>query len=161
MYNNISKKNTIGFSGKYLRYGDMAYTSITGTTIRKSRPYELSGNISFSHKMSHNFSIGVIGKYIYSDLGGGIAVINPSTQAGRSLAMDVSCYKKDTIDFIKSDDVFAWGVNISNVGSKISYSAQGQKDFLPQSLRIGLSYKINLAKHHSLELICEIGRAHV
>ena len=158
-YKRIGKKNVVGFSGSYFSLGDITYSSITGTTTGTFRPYELCGSISFSHKMSHNFSLGIVGKYIYSDLTGGVITKNASTHPGHSLAMDISCYKRDTINFIKPNDVFAWGVNISNVGQKISYSnADTVGNFIPTNLRIGVSYKINIDQNNSVELICDANK---
>jgi hypothetical protein len=97
---------------------------------------------------------------IYSDLtGGNITVAGKNYFPAKSIAMDFSCYKRDTINFIKTDDVFAWGINISNVGKKMKYNNDSTPgDFLPQNLRIGVSYKINLSKHHSLEFICDASK---
>lgn len=154
VYKKIGKKNTIGLSGRYFSFGDITYSAVAGSIIGQYHPYEHTESIFFSHKMRHNFSFGIAGKYIYSQL----ASIPFPTQPGQAIAIDVSCYKRDTVNFIKTGDVFAWGVNISNVGSKISYDNSGRRDLLPQSLRIGISYKMNMDAHNSIELICDANK---
>ncbi|MFI5164441.1 MAG: type IX secretion system outer membrane channel protein PorV, partial [Bacteroidia bacterium] len=153
MYTKVGKKNAIGISTRYFSEGDITFTNVVGSVIGQFHPYEHSESISFAHRMTHNFSVGIAGKYIYSQLAG-----NGYTSAGESFAVDVSCYKRDTINFIKSNDVFAWGINISNVGQKISYSQNMQKEFLPQNLRVGISYKVNINTHNSIEFICDANK---
>ena len=158
LYKKIGKKSTLSFSARYFSLGCITFTNIVGNVIGEFHPYEHTENISFSHKMKHNFSFGIAGKYIFSQLTNSLVIGNSPTHAGQSLAMDVSCYKRDTINFIRAGDVFAWGINISNVGSKISYDNSGRRDFLPQNLRIGISYKVDINAHNSIELICDANK---
>lgn len=156
LYKKIRRKNVVGFSGRCFSLGDITLTTITGSVIGQFRPYEYTGSIFFARQIKNNFSIGILGKYIFSNLTGGITIVGGTIHAGKSFAMDISCYKRDTI---KAKDIFTWGVNISNVGQKISYvDTGGSKDFLPANLRIGVSYKINFTKHHSVAIICDANK---
>ena len=155
-YIRLGNKNTIGVSGRYFSLGDITYTTISGNPIGQIHPFEYTGSISFARKIKNNFSIGFAGKYIHSNLLGNLVVAG--LHAGQSVAIDLSCYKRDTINFIKQNDVFAWGITIANIGQKISYSDRGEKDFIPQNLKIGISDKITLDEHNSLEILLDLNK---
>jgi len=157
-YKKIGTNHALGFSAKYFSLGNITFTDIVGNTVGQFRPYEHSESIFFSSKLSHNFSAGIAMRYIYSNLTGNITIANTQTHPGQSLAMDFSCYNTDTFNFIKSNDIFAWGINISNIGQKISYSDRGEKDFIPQNLKGGISYKIMLDDKNTLEVVYDINK---
>ena len=57
------------------------------------------------------------------------------------------------------DGQFAWGLNISNIGSKISYSSSNtQKDFIPTNLRIGPSLLLNIDEYNSISFMFDINK---
>ena len=154
LYKKVGKNGNLEIFNRYFSWGDVANYSL-GFTNGKLNSFDYAGNISYSHRLSEKFSVGGTLKYIYSNQAG----INPTqTRPGQSIAADISCYWKDTVNFLTTKNIFAWGINISNVGSKISYANTGEREFLPQNLRIGISYKMNMDEHNSIELICDANK---
>jgi hypothetical protein len=49
-------------------------------------------------------------------------------------------------------------MNISNIGSKISYTSSTVKDFIPTNLGIGVGYTFNVDKHHSVGAYCDVNK---
>lgn len=62
-------------------------------------------------------------------------------------------------DLKLSDQNLTWsvGINISNIGSKISYT-EIEKDFLPTNLKIGTAFKYELDTYNSLTLAFDINK---
>jgi len=157
-YKKIGKQNVVAISGRYFSLGNIMFTNIIGTTTGQFRPREYYTGISYSRLLTRNFSVGTSVKYIYSNLTGGITILGTQTYPGQSFAGDISCFWKDTFQLDDVSSVFSWGVNIQNIGQKISYSDRGQQNFLPQNLRIGVSYKMILDPYNSLEFICDVNK---
>ena len=86
--------------------------------------------------------IGVTIKYIYSNLVGSITTSgsNEPGKPGQSAAADVGAYYTMPINVQGAKDKLSFGLNISNVGARISYSNDSQRDYLPANLRLGTSF---------------------
>ena len=157
-YKKIGRNNIVSISEKYFSLGDISFTNTVGVTIGQFCPYESATSICFSRKLNHNFSVGIATKYIYSDLTGGKTVMGNKTIPGTSFAGDISCFWIDTFMVEEKSSVFAWGINISNVGQKIKYVDTARGDFIPANLRFGISYKLNINADNSIELICDANK---
>lgn len=133
----LDDRNTLGASLRYFNLGTIDLVDNLQNTLGSYRPNEFSFDVSFARKFGENFSLGLTGRYIYSNLTNGSFSAGQQTKPASAVAADASMYyKKGTQQFGK-DALFAFGVDISNIGSKIGYTDNGPKDFLPATLRIG------------------------
>ncbi len=108
-------------------------------------------------KLSDYFSLAVAGRFIYSNLTQGQTVQGVETKPGISVAADVAIYWEKDVNWFKSMDAkFAWGMDISNIGQKISYTSSNiEQDFIPTNLRIGPRLTLNwtiIIHSHFLEI---------
>ena len=130
----------IGMSLRYFSLGDITFTDITGTTIGQYKPNELAVSGAYARKLSENYSIAIAVRYIYSDLTGGQTLQGGlGTHAGQSIAADISSYFQKEIRLGRKDFDLAIGLNISNLGNKISYTETAVRDFIPINMRFGTS----------------------
>lgn len=138
-FNRIGDMQTIAFTLRYFTLGDITFTDDQGTNLGTFKPNEFAFDGTYARILSENLSIAVAGRFIYSDLTQGQHVQGVATKAGISVAADIALYwEKDVEWFETMDATFAWGVNISNVGNKISYDPSNtKKDFIPTNLRVG------------------------
>jgi hypothetical protein len=145
---------------RFFSLGNIDFTDVDGNNIGQFNPSEFSIDGSYSRKLGENFSGGVSLRYIHSNLTGGIAVpgSNTQTKAGNSVAADVSGYFQKEIELSGKDAVFSAGFNISNIGSKITYSETGTKDFIPINLRIGPALKIKLNEYNDLAFMVDFNK---
>ena len=102
-------------------------------------PNEFSLDGAYSLKLSPYFSTGVALRYVYSNLTGGQQVGTLSTKPANTVAGDISSYYNKEIRFVGQQMNWAVGMNISNIGAKVSYTETIDKDFIPTNLRIGSS----------------------
>lgn len=136
-YHRIDDRNTIGASLRYFSLGQIQLTDINSTPTGEYNPNEFALDGTFARQFGENFSLGTALRFIYSNLANGQFSAGQQTKPGTALAADVSGYfKKETLLF-GSDARVALGLNISNIGNKISYTDGGQKIFLPTNFKLG------------------------
>lgn len=135
----LDDRNTIGLSLKYFNLGKIQLVDNNQQDQGTYTPNEFAVDATFARKFGENFSLGTSLRYIYSSLSNGSFSEGQQTKAGKAIAADVSLYYKNPTQLFGKDDLFAFGVNISNIGSKISYTESGQSYFLPTNLKIGVA----------------------
>jgi len=139
----IDDRNSIGLSMRYFNIGTVDLTGDQGESLGTFTPAEFSFDGSFARKFGESFSLGLTARYIHSNLSNGSAS-SPTQGEGNAFAADVSMYYKNPTQEFGNDALFAFGVDISNIGTKMSYSTSGPAQFLPTNLKIGIANTVNL-----------------
>ena len=146
----LNKRQAFGVALRYFSLGNITFTDEVGTTIRDFKPAELSLDGGFSQKFSERFSGGFSARFIHSNLTGGTAVQGAESRPGISVAADLSMYYvNDRANWGKKNGTFSWGLNMSNLGAKMSYTETAQRDFIPSNLRIGAAYETEIDDYNS------------
>jgi hypothetical protein len=136
-YKKLNDKETIAMELRYFSLGDITFTNVNGDVIGQYNPNEFALGTAYSRKLSDNFSLAIAGRYIYSNLTGGQYAAGHETFAGQSIAADVAGYYTKPIRLGDKDFDLAIGGNVSNIGSKVSYTESPVRDFIPINLRLG------------------------
>lgn len=156
-FKKIDNKQALGLSLLYFSLGDITFTDVVGTNTGSFRPNEFAIDGGYSRKLSEKFSTGLALRYIYSNLTGGQYLTGgQATHPGMSVAADISAYYQTLVG--KKKDKFAFGVNISNIGAKISYTETVERDFIPINLRLGPSYTMNIDQYNTLALMVDFNK---
>lgn len=145
-YSRIDDVNVISASLLYFDLGSIRFTTIDNQLIRDFNPHEFAIDFGYSRLLSEKFSGAVAMRYIYSNLTGGVATTGgDETYPGMSVAADVAFYYYDNQrEFRGRPATFMWGLNISNIGSKITYTTGEYRDFIPTNFRTGVGYKFDV-----------------
>lgn len=146
----------ISASLRYFSLGEVNSESLGGVT-ESINPYELSFDLGYSRKLSEKFSMGVVFRYIYSDLGFSSSSTSTQPSGASAFAADISGYFVTYPIVGQSECQFAWGWNISNIGTKISPEGQSPS-FLPTNLRLGASFMFPLADYHNLAISLDLNK---
>jgi hypothetical protein len=158
-YKKLNDKSAIGASLRYFSLGDIKFTNDQGDPIGDFNPAEFAFDVGFSQKFGERFSGGIAARYIYSNLTGGIDVGGSNTKAGKSFAVDVGVfYTNPDIELFGEDATLNFGLSISNIGAKISYTNDAVSDFLPINLRMGPSVKFDLDDHNSVTVLADVNK---
>jgi len=136
-YKKLNRNQAVAVSLRYFSLGDITFTDFNGQKLRDFKPNEFSFDASYSMLFTKGFSGGIALRYIYSNLTGGIYSNNVATHAGQSVAGDISLYYTKDIKVAKKNSNMSFGLNISNMGRKISYTDDSESNFLPTNLRLG------------------------
>jgi len=158
---NLKLKNdqALGGSIRFFSLGNIDFTGEQGESLGSYKPSEFAIDAAYARKLSENFSGGIALRYIHSNLTGGIPIPGGITsKAGNSVAADLSGYFQKDIEVSKKDAVISAGFAITNIGSKISYTETGEKDFIPINLRIGPGLKLKLNDYNELAFALDFNK---
>jgi len=150
-YYKIDDKSAVSATLRFFSLGDITFTDIQGQIIGNYRPSEFSIDGNYSRKFSPKLSGAVSLRFIYSNLTQGQFVQGTATKPGTSIATDVAIFHTNELNINGLESArLDWGINISNIGAKISYSNDDlTKDFIPTNLRIGPSFHIDIDDYNS------------
>jgi len=157
-FKKIDDVQTVSTSLRYFSLGDIVFTSDHGEFMGQQSPNEFAIDLGYARKLSEVFSGAVAVRYIRSDLTGGQLVNGVETHPGHSFASDVAFYYYNEFRANRKDNTFSAGINIQNIGSKISYSDGKVKDFIPTMLKLGASYTTELDEYNSFSFSLEANK---
>lgn len=156
-YYRLDERNTLGASLTYFSLGSIDFFSEDGQATGTYKPNEFAFDVAYSMKLSENLSMSLTGRYIRSDLTQGQNVGTTSTHAANAGAADLGLYYQNKID-LEMPSQYAFGVQISNLGSKISYSDNMESSFLPANLRIGGRYSMDFDQFNNLSVMADFNK---
>lgn len=143
-YTKRNDNEAFAFALRYFTLGEIKFTDNSGNSLGSFNPNELALSSTYARKLTDNMSTAIALRYIYSNLTGGQQVGTLSTKPANTVAGDISSYYNKEIRFVGQQMNWAVGMNISNIGAKVSYTETIDKDFIPTNLRIGSSLSTNL-----------------
>lgn len=135
-YYRIGDYSAVSASMRYFSLGEVQMTNGTNMTIN---PYEMSMDVAYSLMLSEKFSLGAAVRWIYSDL---TYNYEDDTTPGSAFAADLSCYYQNYVNLGERECQLGLGVNVSNIGSKITFGGDNRSEFIPTNLRVGASLMI-------------------
>jgi hypothetical protein len=158
-YGRIDDMSTVAATLRYFSLGDITFTDEFGNELGTYRPNEFALDATYARKFSENISGAVAARFIYSNLTQGQFVQGAETSAGTSIAADVAVYYQKEVDLGKTDGEVRWGINISNIGTKISYSKTAiKRDFVPTNFRVGAGFTINIDDYNSIGASLDVNK---
>ena len=159
-YKKLDEFQAIGASLRYFSLGDIQYTDENGIDTGTGKPNEFEFALAYTRKLSDRFSASLTGKYINSNLASGQEVSGVVLEAGQAFAADLGfTYRNDNIRTSGGRrNKFAIGAAISNIGSKITYTQDTIRDFLPANLAIGAAYTFQFDEYNELTLTLETNK---
>ncbi len=157
-YKKLDDIQSISASLRYFALGDITFTSDQGQFVSQQSPNEFAIDLAYARKLSDVFSGSVAVRYIRSDLTAGQDVNGVPTYPGSSYAADVAFYYYNEFRRSRKNNSFSAGVNIQNIGSKISYTDGEIKDFIPTTLKLGASYTMELDNYNSFSFSAEASK---
>ena len=157
-YFKLNDNESIGYELRYFSLGDITFTDGTGAVIGQYKPNEMAVGTAYSRKLSRDFAIAISARYIYSNLTGGQTAGGTETIAGQSLAADVSTYYTKPITIADKKSDISFGMNISNIGKKISYTETITRDFIPINLRIGADISTEIDEYNKMSFAIDFNK---
>lgn len=150
-YYRIGNYDALSASLRYFSLGEV----IAGSEQDIIKPYEFAVDVAYSRMLSETFSAAVALRYIYSDLA---YRADDETTPGSAFAADIAMYHNGYIMMGNRECQLGWGLNISNIGSKISYDEGNTSEFLPTNLRLGASLLIPLDEYNRLAISADANK---
>tara|TARA_B110000211_G_scaffold69256_1_gene79952 strand:- start:99 stop:1304 length:1206 start_codon:yes stop_codon:yes gene_type:complete len=157
-YYKLNDNEAIGYELRYFSLGDITFTDGSGQVIGQYKPNEMAFGTAYSRKLSRDFSIAISARYIYSNLTGGQTAGGTETIAGQSIAADVSTYYTKPITIADKKSDISFGMNISNIGNKISYTETITRDFIPINLRLGTDVTTEIDDYNKMSFAIDFNK---
>lgn len=135
---------------RYFSLGEVTSDNGIDGVAQSLNPYEMAFDLGYSRKLSEKFSMGVVFRYIYSDLGFSDSYAGDQSTGASAFSADIAGYFTTYPIIGRNECQWSWGWNISNIGTKISYNHGDDPAFLPTNLRLGTTFTFPLADYHNL-----------
>lgn len=148
----------VSASLRYFSLGEVNMTDGEGNTTSSVNPFEMAVDLGYSRKLSESYSMGVVLRYIYSDLAFDESSSSDQMKGASAFSADISGYYTTYPMVGRNECQWSLGWNISNVGSKVSYNGGNNPAFLPTNLKIGTMFMFPLADYHNLALSVDFNK---
>jgi len=144
----IDEMQVVSASIRYFSIGEITYRERHDDPGYQVSPNEFAIDLAYNRKLSEHLSGSVAFRYILSALNQGIQN-HGDLQPGNSFGGDISFYYHSSSKLFGQESKISAGINISNIGSKISYNGV-DKEFIPANLRLGATFMTEMDAHNSI-----------
>lgn len=157
-YYRIGDYSAVSASLRYFSLGEVM-TDYNGETGESSgmtiNPYEMSFDVAYSLMLSEKFSLAAAVRWIYSDL---TYDYTDDTSPGSAFAADIACYYNDHINIGARECQLGIGLNISNIGSKITFGGDDNSEFIPTNMRLGLALMVPIDEFNRFTIAADANK---
>ena len=160
----VSDIDLVNLAGFY-RIGDysaisssLTYFSLGEVFVENEmtiKPYEMAFDIAYSRMLSETFSAAIALRYIFSDLQ---YDYTEDMSPGNAFAADIALYYNKYLFAGNRECLLGLGLNLSNIGTKISYDGGATNEFIPTNLRLGASFLIPLNEYNTLSISADVNK---
>ena len=155
-YYRIGDYSAVSGSLRYFSLGEVIMSSgQAGDNDMTITPYEMSMDVAYSLMLSEKFSISAGVRWIYSDI---TYDYSEETTPASAFAADLACYYQDYINLGPRECQLGLGMNISNVGSKITFGGSDESEFIPTNLRLGASLMIPVNEYNRFTIAADANK---
>ena len=152
-YYRIGDYSAVSGSLRYFSLGEvMTSEDANAMTVN---PYEMSIDVAYSLMLSETFSIAAGIRWIYSDLR---YDYSEESSPASAFAADLAMYYNNYFNIGSRECQLGLGMNISNVGSKITYYGDEQSQFLPANMRIGASLMVPVDEYNRFSIAADANK---
>ena len=155
-YYRIGDYSAVSASLRYFSLGEVFLsTSESGGDNMTINPYEMSMDVAYSLMLSEKFSIAAAVRWIYSDL---TYDYTQDTSPGSAFAVDLAAYYQNYLNIGSRECQLGLGLNISNIGSKISFGGDNNSEFIPTNLRLGASLMVPIDEYNRFTITADANK---
>lgn len=151
-YYRLGNYDALSASLRYFSLGEVqSYVNGAEDIIR---PYEMAMDVAYSRMLSETFSAAVALRFIYSDL----SAHDDETHPGSAFAADIALYHNGYVMLGNHESQLGWGLNLSNIGSKISHDQGTTSEFIPANMRFGMSLMIPVDEYNTFTISADANK---
>ena len=153
-YYKLDEMQAFSASVDFMSYGEAYFRNDFSELQRSGNINDFSIDFGYSRKLFSGFSAGVVFRYIRAASG----AYQNKVEYGNAFAVDVNAYYNTNVNILSSQDELAFGINFSNVGTKLKGSDSNDKYFLPANLRLGGRLTTVVSNDHRFSLVADINK---
>ena len=156
-FNVIDDRSSWSTSFKYFSLGDIDILQNPQDIPYLENPNEFTFDASYILKLNDNFSMGVTGRYLMSDVK--LQSVDSDSSSASSFAVDISgFYQSDERAYENFNGLWRFGFNISNMGPKMKYEELGKNNFIPTNLKLGSAFDFIFDSSNKLSINLELNK---
>ena len=148
----IGDYSAVHGSLRFFSLGEVYLSDMDDMTIN---PYEFALDAGYSRMLSERFSMAVNMRFIYSDIKSDYTA---ESSPGKAFAADIAMYRLGYFVAGNRECSFGWGLNINNIGSKISYGGDDNSEFIPTNLRLGLNVTVPFNEYNKFSVATDLNK---
>ncbi len=163
-YYRFDELQTIGMSMRYFSLGQIQFTNMMGENTGEFKPHEFAMDVAYARQLvkiekGGGFAAGLALRFIYSNLATGQTVNGIDIRPAIAGAADISfAYNQDFKVGGKYKTNLALGLNMSNIGSKVTYTESAERDFIPMNFGFGARYAFNVDNHNQINIAADMNK---
>jgi len=142
-YYRLDNKSTLGMSAKYFSMGNIQLKDELFSPLGTYSPIDLALDATYARRFGESLALATTFRFIYSDISDAESIDAQTSTSATALTVDISAHQKMNVFFGNQTHELAFGINISNIGNKLSYLNSGEKMFLPTNLKLGSALTLN------------------
>lgn len=155
-YYRIGNYSAVSASLRYFSLGEVYLsTDVSDGNNMTIKPYEMSADVAYSLMLSEKFSIAAAVRWIYSDL---TYDYTQDTSPGSAFGVDLAAYYQNYLNIGQRECQLGLGLNISNIGSKISFGGDNNSEFIPTNLRLGASLMVPIDEYNRFSITADANK---
>jgi hypothetical protein len=143
---------------RYFSLGQIQFTNAVGDPLGDFKPNEFAFDAAYSRILAKGFSSAIGMRFIYSNLAGGQTLNGISIKPGIAASADISFYYNKDISLGKMNSNLGLGLNLSNLGSKITYTDSRERDFIPMNMGLGARYTVDIDQYNQFSLCVDFNK---
>ncbi len=148
-YYRIGDYSAVSGSLRYFSLGEVTSDDMT------VNPYEMSIDVAYSMMLSEKFSLAAAVRWIYSDMR---FDYSEDTSPSSAFAADIAAYYQNYVNIGPRECQLGIGLNISNIGSKITFDGDEYSQFLPANMRLGASLMIPVDEYNRFSVSADLNK---
>lgn len=157
-YYRIGDYSAVSASLRYFSLGEVQLSSnMAGDDdyANTINPYEMSFDVAYSLMLSEKFSIAAAVRWIYSDI---TYNYTDETAPASAFGADLALYYQNYLNLGQRECQLGLGMNISNIGSKITFGGSDDSQFIPTNLRLGASLMIPIDEYNRITIAADANK---
>jgi len=152
-YYRIGDYSAVSASLRYFSLGEVMTSQDAGAMT--VNPYEMSIDVAYSLMLSEKFSLAAAVRWIYSDL---TYDYTDDTTPGSAFGADLAFYYNNYIMIGARECQLGIGLNISNIGSKITFGGSERSEFIPANMRLGAALMVPIDEFNRFTIAADANK---
>ena len=152
-YYRIGDYSAVSASLRYFSLGEVMTSENAGAMT--VNPYEMSIDVAYSLMLSEKFSLAAAVRWIYSDL---TYDYTDDTTPGSAFGADLAFYYNNYIMIGARECQLGIGLNISNIGSKITFGGSERSEFIPANMRLGAALMVPIDEFNRFTIAADANK---
>ena len=152
-YYRIGDYSAVSASLRYFSLGEVMTSEDAGAMT--VNPYEMSIDVAYSLMLSEKFSLAAAVRWIYSDL---TYDYTDDTTPGSAFGADLAFYYNNYIMLGQRECQLGIGLNISNIGSKITFGGSERSEFIPANMRLGAALMVPIDEYNRFTIAADANK---